>query len=313
MLSERDIELAHPEAFDFVFGNLPAAGRAEFNRHLSDCRYCQGVVEEYSEIGGIIKDLPPHAEPPAGLEDRTVAAMIAALADQRASAGRGSPDAEAATNVSPVPERRRPAEPETRVRPRPQFQPTANAATRPPPPAASPPTAETPSRPVVTPLPVWRRHPRRLAAIAAAAAAILIAAIVTPFSLGGGRATPAQAAVLIPLHATAAAKVFGVDGATAQATARQADQSWTFELSVRGLKPLPGNEFYECWWAAPGSNKLHPVLATGGSFVVGPSGSTTLTMTTGVDPHQFPTMEITVEQTGNGASSQTVLLIGQAL
>ena len=25
MLSERDIELAHPEAFDFVFGNLPPA------------------------------------------------------------------------------------------------------------------------------------------------------------------------------------------------------------------------------------------------------------------------------------------------
>ena len=55
MLSERDIELAHPEAFDFVFGNLPAAKRAEFNRHLSGCRYCQGVVDEYSEIGRIIK------------------------------------------------------------------------------------------------------------------------------------------------------------------------------------------------------------------------------------------------------------------
>ena len=29
MLSERDIEAAHPDAFDFVFGNLPAAKRAE--------------------------------------------------------------------------------------------------------------------------------------------------------------------------------------------------------------------------------------------------------------------------------------------
>ena len=34
MLSERDIEQAHPEAFDFVFGNLPPAKTAEFNRHL---------------------------------------------------------------------------------------------------------------------------------------------------------------------------------------------------------------------------------------------------------------------------------------
>jgi hypothetical protein len=313
MLSERDIELSHPEAFDFIFGNLPASRRANFNRHLSDCLYCQGVINEYSEIGGIIQGLPPHAEPPADLEDRTVAAMIAALAEQRANVGQGSPDAEAATRISRVPGRLQPAEPETRVMPRPQFQPQAKDATRPPPSPASQPTAETPSRPVVTPLPVWRRHPRRLPAIAAAAAAILIAAIIIPFSLGGGRATLAQAAVRIPLRATAAAEVFGVSGATAQATARQADQSWTFELSVRGLKPLPSNEFYECWWAARGSSKLHPVLATGGSFVVGPSGSTTVTMTTGVDPHQFPTMEITVERTGNGTSSETVLLSGQAL
>ena len=59
MLSERDIEAAHPDAFDFVWGNLPAAERAEFSRHLSGCRYCQGVVQEYREIGRIITLLPP--------------------------------------------------------------------------------------------------------------------------------------------------------------------------------------------------------------------------------------------------------------
>ena len=75
MLSERDIEAAHPDAFDFAFGNLPPAKHAEFNRHLSGCSYCQAVVDEYSEIGRIIKLLPPHAEPAADLEDRTVAAM----------------------------------------------------------------------------------------------------------------------------------------------------------------------------------------------------------------------------------------------
>ena len=52
MLSERDIELAHPEAFDFLWGNLPSAKGAEFNRHLGGCRYCQAVVDEYSDIGG---------------------------------------------------------------------------------------------------------------------------------------------------------------------------------------------------------------------------------------------------------------------
>jgi hypothetical protein len=78
MLSERDIERAHPEAFDFAWGNLPRDRRAEFTRHLGGCRYCQGVADEYSEIGRIIKLLPPHVEPSADLEDRTVAAMVAA-------------------------------------------------------------------------------------------------------------------------------------------------------------------------------------------------------------------------------------------
>jgi hypothetical protein len=78
MLSERDIERAHPEAFDFAWGNLPRDRGAEFTRHLAGCRYCQGVADEYSEIGRIIKLLPPHVEPSADLEDRTVAAMVAA-------------------------------------------------------------------------------------------------------------------------------------------------------------------------------------------------------------------------------------------
>jgi len=59
MLSERDIELAHPDAFDFVFGNLPAASRAEFNHHLAGCPYCQKVVDEYSDIGQIFQNLLP--------------------------------------------------------------------------------------------------------------------------------------------------------------------------------------------------------------------------------------------------------------
>jgi hypothetical protein len=54
-------------------------------------------------------------------------------------------------------------------------------------------------------------------------------------------------------------------------------------------------------------------VTTGGSFVVGNSGSATLTMTTGVDPRQFRTMEITAEPPGSGALSGVVLLTGQTL
>ena len=298
MLSERDIEAAHPDAFDFVWGNLPAAKRAEFSRHLSGCRYCQGVVREYSEIGRIVKLLPPHVEPPADLEDRTVAAMVAALAEEQAEVDR-----------PPGTEGHHAAEPETRVQPVPHLRPPAEEETKgPPAPIGQPAPAGPAARPVVIRLPVWRRHRGRFAAMAAVAAAIIVAAIVVPLSLGRG---PAAVTVAIPLHATTAAKVFGVGAASGQATARQAGESWTFDLSVHGLKPLPGNEVYVCWWAAPGSTKAHLVLATGGSFVVGDSGSATVTMTTGVDPRDFRTMEITVESPGDGALHGPVLLTGQ--
>ncbi len=294
MLSERDIEAAHPDAFDFVWGNLPSAKRAEFNRHLSSCPYCQAVVTEYSEIGGIIKLLPPHVEPTAGLEDRTVAAMVAALAGKQAEVDRpADTEDRTATRVYQIPERRPPAEPGPQIDILPAGQPAPG---------------ERPARPMVTRLPVWRHYRSRLAAIVAAAAVIIIvaAALILPRLLS----QPAQVTVHIPLHATAAAKAFGVGSASGQATARQAGESWTFTLTVRGLKPLPGNSVYVCWWAAPGSTKLHPLLATGGSFVVGGSGSVTLTMTTGVDPRQFSTMEITAESPGNGAIRGVPLLVG---
>ena len=131
MISEQDIELAHPEAFDFAFGNLPRDKRAEFNRHLAGCRYCQAIIDEYADIGRIIKNLPPHAEPPADLEDRTVAAMVAALAERRATTGR-HPDAEdqAVTRLYPRPGRQPAPEPQTRIQPIPQFQPPAENETK---------------------------------------------------------------------------------------------------------------------------------------------------------------------------------------
>jgi hypothetical protein len=66
MLSERDIELAHPDAFDFIWGNLPSAKRAEFNRHLGGCRYCQAVVESTARSARSSRTFPrPSSRPPA--------------------------------------------------------------------------------------------------------------------------------------------------------------------------------------------------------------------------------------------------------
>ena len=333
MLSDQEIEAAHPDAFDFVFGNLPSAKRADFNRHLEGCGHCQKVVDEYSDIGQIIQNLPPHVTPPADLEDRTVAAMVSALATGRAKPDRRSrgdagvfptlakPDRasgdedQAATRVYPIPQPQPRNDPETGLHPRPQLRPPTEPETqlyarRGDQPTPAPPEPEPQVRPLVTRLPVWRRHPRRLAAVMAAAAVIIIAAAVVIPRLGGGSA---PVTVVIPLHATTAAKLIGDGAATGQATARQAGPSWSFDMTVHGLKVLPGNDVYECWWAAPGSTRAHPRLVSGGTFVVDNSGSTTVTMTTGVDPRDFRTMEVTAQSPGTGALSGAVLLTGQTL
>ena len=311
MLSEQDIELARPEAFDFVFGNLPRDKRAEFNRHLGGCRHCRAVIDEYSDLGRIIKNLPPHAEPSAALEDRTVAAMVAALAEQRAPAGR-RPDAEdqAVTRLYPRPERQLPPEPQTRIQPIPQLQPPAEDQTELRPSPAGPPAASEPrAGPMVTRLPVWRRHRGRLAAVAAVAAAI-IAAVLVPLSLSLGQA-PAGAAVVIPLHATTAAKISGFAAVTGQATARQdASGSWDITLTVHHLENFGDAKWYQCWYISP----QHGQVATAGTFLIPDSGSGTFSMTSAVDPHDFSTMEITVGPPNkDGALAGTVILSGQTL
>jgi hypothetical protein len=300
MLTEQQIELAHPEAFDFVFGTLPTAEGVTFIRHLTGCRHCRAVVDEYGEIGEIIKQLPPRVEPSAGLEDRAVAAMTAAMAGHKDEPG-GHPDAgnddagdRAVTRSYPKPERKRPAEQQTQVLP----------AARPGPPGKPEP------RPEVTRLPVWRRHRGRLVAAVAAAAAIVAAAIVVPLSLTGGPATPAQATVVIPLHVTPAGTASGYGSATGQATARQdASGSWDVTLTVHHLKHFDPEPWYGCWYVSRDGQ-----VAPAGTFLVPDSGSRTFSMTSAADPRDFSTMKITIQSPNkNGSLAGTVILSGRTL
>jgi hypothetical protein len=299
MLSDRDIELAHPEAFDFAFSNLPPAKRGDFDRHLSGCRYCQNVVEEYSEIGRILKDLPPHVEPPADLEERTVAAMIAAVGEQRAKLEhRSDIQDRTATQSYPIPRHRQAEEAETRPWQRSQIARPAEPKPQIPPAAEL--TPQSRPQPIVRRLPVWRRHPRRFAAIAAATS---IAAIIVPLSLTLGQAAPAAATVIIPLHATTAAKVSGIGAATGQATARQdASGSWHISLTVHHLKDFGDAQWYECWYRNPNTGQV----ASAGTFLVPDNGTGTFPMTAAVDPHDFTIMEITL-----GPPSKTGALHGK--
>jgi hypothetical protein len=311
MLSEHDIEAAHPEAFDFAFGNLPQAKRAEFNRHLATCRYCQAVVDEYADIGQIVKSLPPHVEPSADLEERTIAAMVAARAGQRTKTSQ-QPDTEdrEVTGLYPIPEVHHPGEPETQVQPRPQLGPPADEARLRQPPVGQPSPASPADRPGVTRLPVWRRHRGRLVAAVAAAAAAITGAIAIPLSLLGNRGTT----VVIPLSATTAAKVSGFGTATGQATAHQdASGSWKITLTVHHLKSFGDAKWYECWYI--GSNSGHQQVASAGTFQVKDSGSWTFPMTSAVDPTEFKTMVITLQPPSQfGAFQQSnVILSGHTL
>jgi hypothetical protein len=240
--------------------------------------------------------------------------MVEARANQRAST-EPQPDTEdeSATQLHPRPAELSAAVPETRLYPIPGTSAEPDTKLHPRPTAVPSTEPEATARPMVTRLPVWRRYRGRLAAVGAAAAAVIAAAVVIPLSLGGGRITPAQAVTVVtPLHVTTAAKVIGDGDGAGRATARQVGASWTFVMRASGLKVLPGNEVYECWWVGPGSTKAHPMLVSGGTFVVDNSGSATLTMTTGVDPREFRTMDITAESPGTGALAGAVLLTGQS-
>jgi hypothetical protein len=286
MLSERDIELAHPEAFDFVWGNLPVASRADFDRHLLGCRYCRAIVDEDGEIGRIIKLLPPHVEPSADLEDRTVAAMVAVIAEQRATRHRQSDEDRVATRVYQIPERPPSPEPQTQVHPRPVDQPAP---------------AEPKEPPAATPLPVWRRYPRRLAAVAA----VIAAAIVIPLTLGRDGVATAVAFSLAPPPGSVQA------AASATVTARQDPSgSWALMVTVRHLKSFGDSPWYECWYVGTDAAG-HRQVASAGTFIVPDSGSHTFSMTSAVDPREFKTMQIRLEEPGpNGAIQGQVVLTG---
>jgi Anti-sigma-K factor rskA len=79
-------ELAHPQAADWVTGTLGPDDVVLFQFHLKGCPHCQAAVAEFGQLGQLLRQLPPAAEPPPALEARTIAGVLAAAAADRASA-----------------------------------------------------------------------------------------------------------------------------------------------------------------------------------------------------------------------------------
>src|SRR5262245_43006361 len=84
MSADGQVDLAHPEAADWVLGTLEPARSEEFQRHLTGCVHCQVAVAELGRVGGILQHLPPVVDPPPDLEARTVATVLAVAAGEPA-------------------------------------------------------------------------------------------------------------------------------------------------------------------------------------------------------------------------------------
>lgn len=288
----------HPDAAGWALGALDPDDATAFETHLHDCAECQATVAEFEEMARALKSAAPAVEPPPDLESRTLAAVQLAVLEAKGETAAKAPQP---TVVMAVPKQEVPTVASVR-----QAVTEAKAPDR---------TAESPPPRMSR---WWHWHWNfpvfSLAAAlgAAAAAAVVVLANIGP-SAAPALVSGTGPTVTTPLSATTAAKTFHVGGATGQATARQVGESWTYVLTVHGLRPLPGNGFYECWWSEQGSSLADPKLVSGGTFVVDKSGSATLTMTTGVDPRVFRRMKITVEQPGSGTSAgTTTVLVGRS-
>jgi hypothetical protein len=138
-------------------------------------------------------------------------------------------------------------------------------------------------------------------ATAMGAAAITAAAFIGVQLFG--LTAPALAAT-ISLHA-----MHGASG-SGQAVVRHANGGWEIQLTVKHLPKLSTGQFYECWYADPGSNRPgHPELITAGTFA---SSDATVHMWSAANPAKFTIMQITIEQPGDASQHGQVILQGKA-
>lgn len=267
-------ELGHPDAAGWALGALDPEDAAAFQVHLRDCAECQSAVAEFESMARALKSPAPAVEPPPGLEAKVVASVQHAVLTAK-QAG------EAPTIARP--------------------QRATLAAKR------DEQTAE--------PAPArmskwWHWHWNfpvfSLAAALGAAVAAVAAVVVVQL---GHTAAPAVAGTVIPLHAQVASVGSG-QAPSGQAIAQHSAAGWQIQLTVKHLPALGPGQFYECWYAGPGNRPGHPNLITAGTFTVGRSGAASVTMWSAADPHQFPTMQITVERPSDPGQPGPVILSG---
>jgi hypothetical protein len=131
-----------------------------------------------------------------------------------------------------------------------------------------------------------RNRRRRTVFLAAAAAVAVAVPIGAVGAFGGGSRSDYRAA----LRGTALAP-----RASASAAIRRNDSGFRVTLDTHGLPALPRGEYYQAWLKND-TDDLVPI----GTFS---SGDGRVTLWSGVSPHDYPTMSVTIEQADNDQHS----------
>ena len=272
-------ELAHPQAADWVTGTLGPDDAVLFQFHLKGCPHCQAAVAEFGQLGQLLRQLPPAAEPPPALEARTITGVLAAAAADRAAADRVTADRVTADRAAGRVGTRAGGIAEDRAGP----QPGGLAK--------------------VIRFPRWRSRTGLLTIASAVAAAVIAVLLVVP---GLGAQKAGFAFRLAPPRGSGQA----ASAPSGSATARQdSSGSWNITLTVRHLKDVGPKRWYECWYVSRDGRQA----ISAGTFVVPPSGNGTFPMTSSADPRDFQSMEITVQSASkNGALQHPIVLSGSA-
>ncbi len=290
-------KLGHPDVAGWVLGALDPDDAERFGDHVLFCEECQAAMTELEPLARLLQNFVAElnevaVKPPAGLGARTLTRVewAARLADAEAAHTRSERQAKVGAQAEAGVHAAGPDAPPT-VPEGAHIEPDIKAA--------EPEEVQTGQ---VVRVAAWRRASVRALSLAAAAVMVIGVGVAVWVS----RPAPTTLAFTFPLHAA-----YGVT-ASGQAHAHQAQNGWSIQLTVHGLKDLGSGRFYECWYAGPGNRPGHPDLIAAGTFTVGRSGSATVQMWSAADPRSFPAMQITPEQPGDAGQHGQVILSGSA-
>ncbi len=138
------------------------------------------------------------------------------------------------------------------------------------------------------------------------AVALACAALLVGLGVGAGLLVAGGDDAAAPAGQVVALERFdeGPIGASGTATVAQLDGVREVTLDTRGLEPSPDGTSYEVWMIRDADDMVGL-----GTFKVGPEGRATVTLPAGVDPADYPVMDVSIEPDGGPAAHSGVSVL----